>query len=819
MTTLFRRLKELEFRRYSHGGPIRIANEKHASKGNFKDALAEGTDIQIDYTTLDKIKESLTDVEKEFIKLSKEFFDKISKDAKYQTDMALYGISNVGEENYIPIRVADDQIYKQLGSNEISFSELFSVYNASFNKETKPNAKNKIVVENILDVINRHSKQMASYYGLAVPLKTLNRLYNKKLEDGSKLSIEINKVDPEFERYISKLLGDLQGRGNPRTTFDKVVGKIRSLGAKAALGLNLKVLANQFVSLPASHAIGVDYKNIMKGFAQATARKTDYDKLTQYCPMLYDRFREGSNIDVGLLKENQGVFGKIDALTELTTAPIGKIDKFICGAVWNSCLEQTKDSSKYDNYSDEHYKEAAKLTEKAVIKTQANYTALYRPAILREQNSFLQLSTMFMSEPLQQLSLLASSIDKIYVAKQRLKLHNNAENQALLKQAKAESRTAITAVMVDAILLALIAQAFKWVKGQDDEETTLEGITNELKANFIGMIPFLKDVYSLIEGYDVTNMAYTGLTNVVNGMKEMYNIVDLVVSGEKYTDTEIRGKIRKTLIGLSQTFGIPLRNLETYTKGIIEKFAPSFVYMWEDKLDMNYGSYKTDLTNAIESDNDELADTIIELMLEDRGAKIDDEATITVFRDLYKEGFDVFPRNVGDTIVHDNESIKLTKRQYEKFKKIYGQANDQISSLINSKSFTDAPSVVKAKSIKYIYDYYYEEALKDLLGIDSDEKKYLFAQAIDITQLAMIVAQASQVVADTDKSGKTISGSRKAKITSLINSMKLTATQKYMLMGYFGYKNANGERQVKTYIQSLKLTKTEKETLFEMCGY
>ena len=800
-------------------GTIRITNEKHASKGNFKDALAEGTDIQIDYTTLDKIKESLTDVEKEFIKLSKEFFDKISKDAKYQTDMALYGISNVGEENYIPIRVADDQIYKQLGSNEISFSELFSVYNASFNKETKPNAKNKIVVENILDVINRHSKQMASYYGLAVPLKTLNRIYNKKLESGSKLSIEINKVDPEFERYISKLLGDLQGRGNPRTTFDKVVGKIRSLGAKAALGLNLKVLANQFVSLPASHAIGVDYKNIMKGFAQATARKTDYDKLTQYCPMLYDRFREGSNIDVGLLKENQGVFGKIDALTELTTAPIGKIDKFICGAVWNSCLEQTKDSSKYDNYSDEHYKEAAKLTEKAVIKTQANYTALYRPAILREQNSFLQLSTMFMSEPLQQLSLLASSIDKIYVAKQRLKLHNNAENQALLKQAKAEARTAITAVMVDAILLALIAQAFKWVKGQDDEETTLEGITNELKANFIGMIPFLKDVYSLIEGYDVTNMAYTGLTNVVNGMKEMYNIVDLVVSGEKYTDTEIRGKIRKTLIGLSQTFGIPLRNLETYTKGIIEKFAPSFVYMWEDKLDMNYGSYKTDLTNAIESDNDELADTIIELMLEDRGAKIDDEATITVFRDLYKEGFDVFPRNVGDTIVHDNESIKLTKRQYEKFKKIYGQSNDQISSLINSKSFTDAPSVVKAKSIKYIYDYYYEEALKDLLGIDSDEKKYLFAQAIDITQLAMIVAQVSQVVADTDKSGKTISGSRKAKITSLINSMKLTATQKYMLMGYFGYKNTNGERQVKTYIQSLKLTKTEKETLFEMCGY
>lgn len=801
-------------------GTIRITNEKHASKGNFKDALAEGVDVQIDYSTLDKIKESLTDVEKEFIKLSKEFFDKISKDAKYQTDMALYGISNVGEENYIPIRVADDQIYKQLGSNEISFSELFSVYNASFNKETKPNAKNKIVVENILDVINRHSKQMASYYGLAVPLKTLNRLYNKKLEDGSKLSIEINKVDPEFERYISKLLGDLQGRGNPRTTFDKVVGKIRGLGAKAALGLNLKVLANQFVSLPASHAIGVDYKNIMKGFAQATARKTDYGKLTQYCPMLYDRFREGSNIDVGLLKENQGVFGKIDALTELTTAPIGKIDKFICGAVWNSCLEQTKDSSKYDNYSDEHYKEAAKLTEKAVIKTQANYTALYRPAILREQNSFLQLSTMFMSEPLQQLSLLASSIDKIYVAKQRLKLHNNAENQALLKQAKAEARTAITAVMVDAILLALIAQAFRWVKGQDDEETTLEGITNELKANFIGMIPFLKDVYSLIEGYDVTNMAYTGLTNVVNGMKEMYNIVDLVVSGEKYTDTEIRGKIRKTLIGLSQTFGIPLRNLETYTKGIIEKFAPSSVYKYESLFyNSTMSNYSKELKKAIEDEDDVLADTIIDVMLSDEKVEVKDEKIRTTMRELFEEGFDVFPKSVNETIIHDGESIKLTKRQYDKFKQIYGQANDDVSSLINNKTFNNLSSVEKAKSIKYIYDYYYEEALKDLLGIDSDEKKYLFAQAINITKLAMIVAQASQVVADTDEDGKAISGSKKAKIISLINSMNLTATQKYILMGYFGYKNTKGKIQVKTYIQSLKLTKTEKETLFKMCGY
>ncbi len=801
-------------------GTIRVANENFARKGNFADAIAQGKDIEIDYTTLETIEKSLTDVEREFIDLSRLFFDHISKNAKYKTDMALYGISNVGEENYIPIRVADDQIYKQLGGNEISFAELFSVYNASFNKETKPNAKNKIVVENILDVINRHSKQMSSYYGLAVPLKTINRLYNKKLDDGSKLSIEINKVDPEFERYLSKLLADMQGRRNPTGTFDKVVGKIRSLGAKASLGLNLKVLANQFVSLPASKAVGVEYRNIMKGLAMASTRQTDYDKLTEYCPMLYERFREGSNIDVGLLKESQGILGKVDALTDLTTAPIGKIDKFICGAVWNACLEQTKDSTKYADYSHEHYVEAGKLTEKAVIKTQSNYTALYRPEILRTQNSFLQLSTMFMSEPLQQLSLLASSLDKIYVAKKLLKQNDTPENRALLKQAKTEARTAITAVTVDMILLTLIAQAFKWLKGQDDEEKVMDSMIDEFTGNFVGMFPFIKDLYTLYQGYDVTNMAYTGLTNVYNAFKETYNIVDLIASGEQYSPTEIKSKLRKALLGITQTFGMPLRNLETYTKGIVEKFSPSLIYRYESKFTNNsMSNYTKELNKAIEKGDDKLADTIIDVMLADEKVEVKDKKVRETMRTLFEEGLDVFPRSVGKTIIHDGESIALTKRQYDNFTEIYSQANDKVNSLINSKGFEDTTSTIKAKSIKFIYDYYYEDAIKDLLGIDSDVKKYLFAQAIDIVTLSKIVSEASQIEADLDKNGKTVTGSKKSKITELINSANLTAVQKYMLMGYFGYKNTNGERQVKLYIESLKLTKTEKQSLLKMSGY
>ena len=41
----------------------------------------------------------------------------------------------------------------------------------------------------------------------------------------------------------------------------------------------------------------------------------------------------------------------------------------------------------------------------------------------------------------------------------------------------------------------------------------------------------------------------------------------------------------------------------------------------------------------------------------------------------------------------------------------------------------------------------------------------------------------------------------------------------YMIMGYLGYSNKNGQQQVKSYIQRLSLTKSEKEKLYEYSGY
>lgn len=805
-------------------GTIQLSNEEQASRGNIRKAVSKGQEVKIDSEFLQKVEDALTATDREFIELTETFFNKIARDAKHETDMALYGISNAGEDYYIPIRVSGDQLYSRIGDTNGGFGDLFSVYSPSFNKDVKPNANNKIVVENIIDVVNRHTKQMAAYYGLAMPIKSFNRIYNKKLEDGSKLSTELAKVDAEFEKYVNKLFNDMQGKQKERSSFDAMLGKVRSLGAKAALGLNLKVLANQFVSLPASAAVGVKYKNIMKGFGLALARKTDFDALVKYAPMLYDRFREGNNIDVGLLKEGKGVLGKVDVITDLTTAPIGKIDQFICGAVWNACLEQTK-STKYENYSEEHYKAAAKLTEEAVIKTQANYTPLYRPAVLREQSSFLQLSTMFMSEPLQQFSLLTSAIDKIAVARKMIKSTDTAiqaEGRELMKVTKAESTRAIAAVFVDTIILTLIAQAFRWIKGTDDEdEDVVQTILQDFAENYIGMIPFAKDIYSVLQGYDVTNMAYSGLTNIANGLKESWNIIDLLASGKSYDEAQINGKIRKTLLGISQTFGIPLRNLETYSKGIIEKFAPEAVYKYDKFFyDGTTSSYAKELNEALVAGDDKMADTILDLFLTEEKIPVKDATLRNTLKELYAQGFNVLPRSVGKSITYDGEQYALTQSQRKRFREVYQEANKVVKNLTNKTQFKDAEVEIQAKAIEEIYDYYYKLAIEDLLGVEVvSEKDRLFYKVFNLEDLVLIIKQARALVSDKDEDGKTISGSKKRKIQAFINRLKLTAAQKYMIMGYLGYKNSVGLNKVKVYIQSQRLSKAEKEALLEYSGY
>lgn len=70
---------------------------------------------------------------------------------------------------------------------------------------------------------------------------------------------------------------------------------------------------------------------------------------------------------------------------------------------------------------------------------------------------------------------------------------------------------------------------------------------------------------------------------------------------------------------------------------------------------------------------------------------------------------------------------------------------------------------------------------------------------------------------DKDKTGRVIAGSKKKKILSYINTLKLDRNQKTMLMLSYGYSTTNTDSIIK-YINRLNIPREEKEMLLELCG-
>ena len=104
---------------------------------------------------------------------------------------------------------------------------------------------------------------------------------------------------------------DIQGVKKDKESFDRFMGKITGFWARGALGANPKVWATQFASLFAAGGTGIHYKHLMMGLMKGLANKTDYDMLYKYSAFAYDRARNGNNFDVGQLKQELGVLGKL----------------------------------------------------------------------------------------------------------------------------------------------------------------------------------------------------------------------------------------------------------------------------------------------------------------------------------------------------------------------------------------------------------------------------------------------------------------------------------------------------------------------------
>lgn len=762
--------------------------------------------------------DTFTETEKEYIRLARDLFNNKAKRIKQEIDIKRIGMTNANVENYFPERVYE--VGRPLKQGNTYIQEMNLIANQSIHKDRVKGSKQTLYISPVNMVVMNHIRQIAMYNAYAIPIDTLRRVMNKNVSltfDGKPNTAQAETLKTviqetawaDFEKFLDKYMMDVQGGSFSNTTPDKIIRWMRSNYAKFQLGLNIKTMLSQLTSLPmAGSRLG--WSNLLKG----TFAKPNFEEMLKYSEWARARNYEGAAY------KSQSLVDNVDKVGQLAMKPISMVDLFTMNRIYNAAKYYIASRYGVSLDSVECKTKAASMLEEIGRETQNNSEAAEKSSLMRSGNELIKSIVMFSSDAMKQFSTLVQSLNKIKFIKQKIKL-GKGDKAALEKQlstARKEARGAFASVGVSSamyVLMGMLVNYGLFAKEPEDDESYIEIFLKNFGGSVTGMIPVVRDLYSFfVEGYELDNFAYETVNGLSEAVKNIGTLMERAGSGERVTDQEWMLAMRKFIYAAGQITGIPTRNLYNQIYGLIKRVSPSAAY---DINSMFYGASTKDLDKAIQKGDTALSTTIAEQLLSDKGIDASREVA-SAFSDLYSKGYSM-PKGIPESITYNEEEISLNAKQQGIVIDAYSEAANKAEGLINSADWASLSDDAKANALKLLFNYYYYYGINKATGAYADNKTLLLGSAIDITKIASAYGQIAELAADTDKNGNVISGTKKAKVQRLVNSLRLSAAQKYILMGFLGYKNSNGESSVTSYIRNIGISQDMQLALFEMSGY
>ena len=190
---------------------------------------------------------------------------------------------------------------------------------------------------------------------------------------------------------------------------------------------------------------------------------------------------------------------------------------------------------------------------------------------------------------------------------------------------------------------------------------------------------------------------------------------------------------------------------------------------------------------------------------------------------VYKDTGDktIMPRVAPYYLNKNGVKTLLSSKQKADYQKVCGNMiEDSIQDLLKNTEYNNMSSVDKANIINNIVNFSYNVAQKEILGLDISNtylKPYYYSKVGNVTDFYMMKSQ--DFTSDKDENGNTISGSKKEKIVNYINSMRLSATEKAILIKMNGYKIPEYDNQIINYVNNKPLSMQEKVSVLDAIGY
>lgn len=752
-----------------------------------------------------------TEAQKEYIKLVQKFFNEDAQKLKVETDLETLGYTNIEDSGvYFPINREKSAIAKNLGDTQVILDAI-NTYTLSFNKDIKPGAKLPIRISNVYGIVQNHAKGIGAYYGLSVPLKTFNRVFNKQIESMGKQSLKRIASSQLYGsvEYVDKLLKDIQGRHYDNTVGGKVLRWMRGNYAKFQLGFNPKTILGQTSSyMMASTYLDAD------ALAKGLVMKTNTEQMFKYAPFTKYRMQEKAIVKA------QGVIDKVGKFGDLFTKGIGWMDNNVVKKLWNASQVQVEKNTGHKVGTEENLNRASKLLERVVRETQSNSIASEMTSLARSENEVLASLTMFSSDAQKQASRLVDGLALLSATKQWIANGTLKANDKIAKIAKKQIFRAGAGFVTATTMYVLIGMMMKYLLGKNDEEETItEEFFGDFKSQVAGLIPIYRDVYGYMnDGYELNNYAYAMINDALAGTKAGKELIEDLLSGKQLSKSEIGMPLRKSIYAVSQLLGVPVRNVWNYGYGIVNQFSPSTAYRMNSLF---YDAKLTDLDKSIESGNDRKSIAIIKELFESKNLDIDNNYAQEVLG-LYKEGFNVIPSEIKESFSYNGEELTLTSVQHKQLLNAMNDVLAGFNDIVKQAEYKKLSATQKRTYLNNLYDINYILNLAQVIGLDnmkdSDIKKCLFANVLG-SDLISYMAYIKTFESDKDKEGNTITNSKKIKIQNWVKRLKLAPAEKYLLMGFAGYKNINGESAVNVYLRRKGLSKDERELVLKWCGY
>ena len=562
-----------------------IKSETYKENGR---TIEQKRPVHFSKTQLQEMFDTLTDEQKRLADQMQEFMGKEAGSWGNRVTMAMYGYEKFGEEHYFPIKTDKNSL--AVTDRTEQNDSVQAIRNMSASKETVKGARNALMVGDIFQVFSNHIADMATYDGFVMPLADAMRWFNYKFkyttnENGTKFEVtrsvqeEIARVMGTYgKQYFTNLMKDINGMtssGHDSQFADTLLSNFKA----AAVGANLRVAIQQPTAYMRAMAM-MNPKYMLAAMPGAVnprtliyyARKANQNSMIAW-------WKSQGYFETNLGKTNTQIITGQATMNETIREWSAKLaelgDTTTWGTIYHAVeLEQKAAFKKAGKqwYTMENGKrqETAEFTKAVVARfddiidhTQAVDSVLHRSQFMRSKNGLAKLEAAFQAEPTKSYNLLF----RAFSTKQ-------GRARIVATFALTNLLTAAVASMADAFRynddddkswLQRWLEALFGVTGEEEGwyKKTLAALTGNLgdQENPFALIPYVKDAFSVLSGFDSTRSDIVGIENSVKAVQEVLKFV----SGDSKKTPY--GLVKALSQGFSQLTGIPayaaMREFET----------------------------------------------------------------------------------------------------------------------------------------------------------------------------------------------------------------------------------------------------------------